>query len=298
MLKKRLMSCLAAAAVAGTMTAALPASASATTTPAPLPICAEEWNPAKGYAGGLTASYNGRNWRAKWWNKDNVPGGPSGNWTDKGACDNREGAFVVSEAQFNQIYPNRKPFYTYKGLVTALSAYPAFAATGDEVTRKREAAAFLANVAHETGGLFHIVEVNTANYSHYCDPDQPYGCPAGRSSYYGRGPIQLSWNFNYKSAGDALDIDLLNFPNLVQNEASVAWMTGIWYWMTSKGPGTMTPHTAMAEGHGFGETIRSINGALECNGGNTRQVESRVAHYKRITAVLGVTPEDESKLRC
>ncbi|HJD85677.1 MAG TPA: chitinase, partial [Kitasatospora aureofaciens] len=98
------------------------------------------------------------------------------------------GSFVVSEAQFNQMFPNRNPFYTYKGLTDALSAYPKFAATGDSATRKREAAAFLANVSHETGGLRYVVEQNTANYGHYCDTTQPYGCPAGRSAYYGRGP--------------------------------------------------------------------------------------------------------------
>ncbi|GII94013.1 glycoside hydrolase family 19 protein [Sinosporangium siamense] len=296
MVKSRILTSLSALALAGTVAAILPTASASATTPAPTPICAEEWNPSKAYAGGLIASYNGRNWRAKWWNKDNVPGGISNNWTDKGVCDNREGSFVVSEAQFNQMFPNRKPFYTYKGLVTALSAYPAFAGTGDDTTKKREAAAFLANVSHETGGLFHIVEVNTANYSHYCDDNQSFGCPAGRSSYYGRGPIQLSWNYNYKTAGDALDIDLLNFPNLVQNEAQVAWATGIWYWMTSNGPGTMTPHQAMVGGPGFGETIRSINGTLECNGGNPRQVENRVRNYLRFTEILGVTPGDN--LRC
>ncbi|WP_324606822.1 carbohydrate-binding protein, partial [Kitasatospora phosalacinea] len=33
------------------------------------------------------------------------------------------GGFVVSEAQFNQMFPNRNSFYTYSGLVAALKAY-------------------------------------------------------------------------------------------------------------------------------------------------------------------------------
>ncbi|MFE2597800.1 chitinase [Streptomyces sp. NPDC059396] len=93
-----------------------------------------------------------------------------------------------------------------------MGAYPKFAASGDHTTRKREAAAFLANVSHETVGLRNVVERNTSNYPHYCDSSQPYGCPAGQSAYYGRGPLQLSWNFNYKAAGDALGIDLLHDP--------------------------------------------------------------------------------------
>ncbi|WP_433611624.1 glycoside hydrolase family 19 protein [Dactylosporangium sp. CA-139114] len=197
------------------------------------------------------------------------------------------GSFVVSEAQFNQMFPGRNSFYTYSGLVAALSAYPGFARTGSDDVRKQEAAAFLANVNHETGGLVYVVEQNTANYPHYCDTSQSYGCPAGQSAYYGRGPIQLSWNFNYKAAGDALGIDLLHNPNLVQTDSAVAWKTALWYWNTQSGPGTMTPHNAIVNGAGFGETIRSINGSLECGGRNPAQVQSRVAAYQRFVSILG-----------
>ncbi|MBL1287946.1 chitinase [Streptomyces sp. NPDC057067] len=200
--------------------------------------------------------------------------------------------FVLSETQFDEMFPNRNSFYTYSGLTDALSAYPDFTNAGSDTVKKQEAAAFLANVSHETGGLVYVVEQNTANYPHYCDATQPYGCPAGNDKYYGRGPIQLSWNFNYKSAGDALDIDLLNNPDLVQNDASVAWKTGLWYWNTQSGPGTMTPHDAMVNSAGFGETIRAINGSLECNGGNPQQVQSRIDIYERFTQVLGVEPGD------
>ncbi|GAA4840593.1 glycoside hydrolase family 19 protein [Kitasatospora terrestris] len=329
--------------------------------------CAAPYAASQVYTGGMSASYNGHNWNAKWWTQGETPStGGSGVWADQGACggggttpspsgttqacnhpvwvagtnyttgsivkyapngqyyiathDNpgydptistwywspytctgtgtpspspstttpNPSGFVVSEAQFNQMFPNRNSFYTYSGLVAALSAYPAFANTGSDTVKKQEAAAFLANVNHETGGLVYIVEQNTANYPHYCDTSQPYGCPAGQAAYYGRGPIQLSWNFNYKAAGDALGINLLNNPNLVQTDAAVAWKTGIWYWMTQNGPGTMTPHNAMVNGAGFGETIRSINGSIECNGGNPAQVQSRINSYTSFTSILGV----------
>ncbi|APU13425.1 MULTISPECIES: chitinase [Actinoalloteichus] len=201
-----------------------------------------------------------------------------------------EQSFVVSEAQFNQMFPNRNPFYTYSGLTAALGSYPGFTNTGDETTRRREAAAFLANVNHETGGLVHIVEQNEANYPHYCDWSQPFGCPAGQAAYYGKGPIQLSWNYNYKAAGDALGLDLLNNPWLVQNDPAVAWQTGLWFWNTQSGAGHRPAHESIVNGHGFGETIRSINGSIECNGGNPAQVEARVSAYRNFTAILGTTP--------
>ena len=208
------------------------------------------------------------------------------------ACDGSGtpvGNFVVSEAQFNQMFPSRNSFYTYSGLTAALSAYPGFANTGSDTTKKQEAAAFLANVSHETGGLVYIVEQNTANYPTYCDWSQSYGCPAGQAAYYGRGPIQLSWNFNYKAAGDALGIDLLNNPWLVQNDSAVAWKTALWYWNTQTGPGSMTPHNAMVNGAGFGQTIRSINGSIECDGKSPAQVQSRVDAYTRFTSILGTS---------
>lgn len=256
------------------------------------PGCVGAWNSSSVYTGGMTASYNGHNWYAKWWTQNERPGS-SDVWRDEGTCGGGTtppptSGFVVSEAQFNQMYPSRNSFYTYSGLKAALSAYPAFANTGSDTVKKQEAAAFLANVHHETGGLVHIVEQNTANYPHYCDSSQPYGCPAGQAAYYGRGPIQLSWNFNYKAAGDALGINLLNDPYRVERDAAVAWKTGLWYWNTQNGPGTMTGHNAMVNGAGFGQTIRSINGALECDGKNPAQVQSRVTKYQQFAQILGV----------
>lgn len=198
--------------------------------------------------------------------------------------------FPVGQAQFDRMFPGRNPFYTYKGLTDALRAYPGFTRTGGETTRKREAAAFLANVGHETGGLRYVTEQNTANYGHYCDRSRPYGCPAGPRAYYGRGPLQLSWNTNYKAAGDALGIDLLRDPYRVEKDPAVSWKTGLWFWNTQTGAGGMTAHDAMARGKGFGATIRSINGALECDGKNPAQRQARIDLYKRFTGVLGTSP--------
>jgi chitinase len=196
------------------------------------------------------------------------------------------GGFVVSESQFNQMFPNRNALYNYKGLVDALSAYSSFAHTGDTNTQKREVAAFLANIDHETGGMIYTEELNTAVWGTYCDRSQSYGCPAGQTAYHGRGPIQLSWNFNYKAAGDALGVNLLSNPDLVKTDSAIAWKTGIWYWMTGTGSAGMTSHSAMTNGSGFGTTIRAING-IECNGGHPDQMQSRVNKYKSLVAALG-----------
>ncbi|MFF3630057.1 glycoside hydrolase family 19 protein [Streptomyces sp. NPDC002164] len=304
----RIKSLLAVLGVAAATAVLLPTTASASAN-APAPVaefvpaptsgsaaasvaeaaCAPVWSSATSYAVGGVVSYHGRNWTAKWWTRNENPGSTTV-WADQGACTGGVSDFVVSEEQFDRIFPDRNPFYTYQGLIDALHAYPRFANTGTPVTRAREAAAFLTHADFESVGLRYVKEINEANYWRKCDYSLPYGCPAGRTAYYGRGPIMFSWNFNYKTAGDALGVDLLHNPWLVEQDPAVAWLTALWYWNTQNGPGTMTSHDAMVGGAGFGETIRSLNGALECGGGNPESVAARVAAYERITGILGTAP--------
>ncbi|MFC5954489.1 glycoside hydrolase family 19 protein [Streptomyces pratens] len=296
MSRRRISSVLAAVVIAASAPVLLPAATASAAPASAAAACSSypSWVAGQWYNAGDVVRYtDGRAYIAEHGNPGYDPIISTWYW-EPYSCDNGPGTpvgnFVVTEAQFNRMFPNRNPFYTYSGLTAALSAYPGFANTGSDTVKKQEAAAFLANASHETGGLVHVVEQNTANYPHYCDWNQPYGCPAGQAAYYGRGPIQLSWNFNYKAAGDALGLDLLGNPWLVQNDSSVAWKTALWYWNTQTGPGSMTPHNAMVNQAGFGQTIRSINGSLECDGRNPGQVQSRVTTYQQFTQILGTSP--------
>lgn len=197
---------------------------------------------------------------------------------------------LLSNTRFDQMFPERDELFSYSGLLAASRQFPAFGTTGDDTTRKREIAAALANFHHETGGLYYRKEIHRGDYC--SDTGTACGVCAPGKQYFGRGPIQLSWNGNYCDAGRALNLDLWGQPELVAENPSVAWQTALWYWMTREGPGTMTSHNAMVDGHGFGETIRSINGRLECDGGNPGQVQSRIELYRTYTRALEATPGD------
>ncbi|GKV04045.1 hypothetical protein SLEP1_g16259 [Rubroshorea leprosula] len=97
-----------------------------------------------------------------------------------------------------------KEFYTYESFIHATACFPRFGNTGNLTTRRREIAAFLGQISHETTGgwattldgpyawgLCFKEEVNPQ--SKYCDStDKEWPCYPGKS-YKGRGPIQLSW---------------------------------------------------------------------------------------------------------
>lgn len=207
--------------------------------------------------------------------------------------------FLPTPAQFERLFPARLPFYTHEGFVAAVRAMPGFASTGSDTVRRREMAAFLAQIAHESDQLRALREYARERWGQYCDPASAGGCAPERQ-YYGRGPIQLSWNYQYRAAGQAIGIDLWREPDLVATDPKVAWQTAVWYWMTQHGPGTMTAHQAIVGGSGFGETTRSINGALECdkpgNADVARKLARRIAFYREAAAIFEVDPGE--RLAC
>jgi len=215
-------------------------------------------------------------------------------------------ANVVSKTYFDSIFPpaNRHAVYTYEGFVAAAAAYPAFINTGTLDSCRREAAAFLANVKRETGSLKYAEQIAKEAY---CSTRTGCACDASTTDqskwYYGRGAIQLSWNYNYCTAGAALGVDILTSPGLVATSPELAWKTAIWFWMTSEGAGSVTCHESMTTASGaFGETIRTINGGQECNMGGygaVSGVTERVDAYIQFAKGLGIAnPGQPTDLDC
>lgn len=209
--------------------------------------------------------------------------------------------------------------YSYAGLVAAAANYPEFACEGDEETRLRELVAFLAQISHETTGgwatapdgphawgLCFNAEVGCEDgtCTQYCDAtNATYPCAAGQT-YHGRGAIQLSWNYNYGQAGDALGVDLLANPEQVATDPELAIATALWFWMTPQAPkpsahdvmvGQWRPTAAdleLGRVPGFGMTTNIINGGIECNQPTTAAVHDRVGYFERYSDIAGSTVGD------
>ncbi|MGA9521082.1 MAG: glycoside hydrolase family 19 protein [Myxococcaceae bacterium] len=94
-------------------------------------------------------------------------------------------------------------------------------------TPKRQAA-FLAQLAHESGQLRYMEEIASgAAYEGRRDLGNTQ--PGDGTRYKGRGPIQLTGRANYRAAGKALGIDLENNPTRAA-DPDVAFRVATWYW--------------------------------------------------------------------
>ncbi|MFO0547995.1 MAG: glycoside hydrolase family 19 protein [Polyangiaceae bacterium] len=230
---------------------------------------------------------------------------------------------LLDEARFEELFPHRADpacsgeLFTYAALIAAAAEFPTFASEGSLDARKRELAAFLANISHETTGGWPTapdgpqawglcfreeVGCESGACTQYCDAsNQQYPCAPGKT-YHGRGPMQLSWNYNYGAAGDALGLPLLAEPERVANDGATAFLTALWFWQTPQAPkpschdvmtGAWQPSpadTAAGREPGFGMTVNIINGGIECGQPTPPQVADRIAFYERYCQVLGVDP--------
>lgn len=237
---------------------------------------------------------------------------------------------LLTEKEWNDLFPNRygmgendvqdksKDFYTFKAFVEAAKAFPQFLAEGDQATQKRELAAFLANISQETtggwkdapGGYFkwglcYLQEQGHPNPS-YVDAGNELYPPVKGKKYYGRGPKQLSWNYNYGQFSKAWfgsKDTLLQNPDYLVHDPVVSFASAIWFWMTAQDPkpschdvmtGKWKPTADdLKKGRlpGFGVTLNIINGAQEC--GKTvpgQRTIYRYEFYQYFCKYFKVTP--------
>lgn len=91
--------------------------------------------------------------------------------------------------------------------------------------------------------------------------------------YHGRGPIQLTGRENYTRAGEALDLPLVEHPEMAL-QVDVGARVAAWYWATHG-------CNDLADQGDIGAITKAINGGS--NG-----LQDRIAWHKRAMIVLGI----------
>jgi putative chitinase len=138
------------------------------------------------------------------------------------------------------------------------------------ITTKARQTAFLAQLAHESGGLRYFEEIASgAAYEGRRDLGNTQ--PGDGRRFKGRGPIQLTGRANYRAAGRALGIDLENNPRRAA-DPDVGFRIAAWFWKTRG-------LNALADQGNFREITRRINGGY--NG-----YSDRVQYYQRAQRAL------------
>lgn len=137
----------------------------------------------------------------------------------------------------------------------------------------KEQAMFLANSIWETGGLQYVEEIACKTGS----------CTYGK--YYGRGYMQLTWDYNYKAASQEIykDDRLVTNPALVAQPEG-AWRTAIWFWTKNVSPAVKA--AGAVDKYELGHSIKKINGALECPAND--KAKNRLAIYNAILDAWGI----------
>ena len=147
-----------------------------------------------------------------------------------------------------------------------------------------------------------------------CDPGtwqaEAWPCPAD-TKYFGRGPKQLSYNYNY---GPYSYIIYGDVNQLLQNPAKVtegwlAFASAVYFFMQPRPPKPSmfeliygywsAPEVNSANdvdskepGPSFGASIMIINGGIECGGSKaTAQAANRVKYYAGFMDYFGLDPE-------
>lgn len=179
----------------------------------------------------------------------------------------------ITPQQLLQILPNAGP----KAGVFAPVLNTAMMAR-DIVTPARQAA-FIAQIGHESGQFLYVRELGSDKYLAKYDTG-PLAARLGNTpeadgdgqKYRGRGLIQITGRANYKACGEALGLDLLSNPELLELPQHAA-ASAAWFWKSR------ALNTLADRGDIEGIT-RKINGGL--NG-----LAERVALWNKARKVLG-----------
>ncbi|XAR71140.1 hypothetical protein NMG60_11028270 [Bertholletia excelsa] len=250
-------------------------------------------------------------------------------WECKGLskyCCNETISDYFQTYQFENLFSKRNSpvahavgFWDYKSFITAAAIYQpvGFGTTGGKLMGMKEVSAFLGHVGSKTScgygvatggplawGLCYNKEMSPSQS--YCDNYfiNEYPCTPG-VDYYGRGALPIYWNYNYGATGEALKVDLLDHPEYIEQNATLAFQAAIWRWMTPVKKSQPSAHDAFVGNWkptkndtlskrvpGFGTTMNILYGDSVCGQGDVDSMNSIISHYLYYLDLMGVGREE------
>jgi putative chitinase len=121
------------------------------------------------------------------------------------------------------------------------------------ITTSKRQAAFLAQIAHESGELRYVRELASGDaYEGRLDLGNTQTGDGQR--FKGRGLLQVTGRANYQSVGEALGLDLIAYPGLLEMPANACRSAGL-FWARHG-------LNELADADKFGAITKRINGGF------------------------------------
>ena len=243
----------------------------------------------------------------------------------------------IDAAGNKQKWPAQTNFaeVAYKSFLTGVARYPYFCGekgfydSVDEAC-KREIASLFAHAAQETGNtkvtdsFYWLREYGYVDGTSYFDTGcaAPFNCPHKFERYYGRGPKQVTYYYNYAGFSAAYFNGnyqyLLNWPDMVAYDPDLYFTSAIWFVMTHQPPkpsihdvmlGKYKPATSCTQStckgveynsitgvnNNFDITIEVVNGGPECRGVNSQNSANRTNGFKQVLELLNANMTNAEK---
>lgn len=155
---------------------------------------------------------------------------------------------MITLAQLTELCRFQKPQRLEQFVETLNAAMEEF-----EITTPKRQAAFLAQIAHESGGFRYVREIASGDaYEGRADLGNTE--PGDGRRFRGRGLIQITGRSNYRDCGSALGVDLVGSPELLEGHG-LACRSAAWFWFTRG-------LNELADAENFRKITLRINGGL------------------------------------
>lgn len=169
-----------------------------------------------------------------------------------------------------------------------------------EINTPQRAAAFLAQIGHESGRLRYTKEIwnpekvpaqNTYEFAARLGNTKP----GDGKKFLGRSPVQITGRKNYRLCGEALGVDLLSRPELLERMDYGSRASG-WFWKVGAGLNLGKRALQALKMHGMGDGI-NLNDLADlgdfetitlCINGGLNGYDDRCRLYDKALEVFGI----------